>query len=206
MQKMGYIPAVFAAYLLGCSSMALYIAKRKQVDLRSGGSGNLGTSNVVAVIGWAEGFLVALHDVGKGALAVFLAQLCFPALPEIGVVAGVACVLGHIFPFYLKFRGGKGLAAFIGMTLVLNWKLAAIAVALMLLVTLITDYLVIGTAVVVLVVPAYLAIVQQRMPAALIVCIGTAVILWKHRENYVRILKGTEIGLRSGAKGDYRVK
>ena len=82
-QKMGYIPAVFAAYLLGCSSMALYIAKRKQVDLRSGGSGNLGTSNVVAVIGWAEGLLVALHDVGKGALAVFLAQLCFPALPEI---------------------------------------------------------------------------------------------------------------------------
>ena len=201
---MGYLLTIAGAYLLGCSNMALYIGKGKHIDLRSGGSGNLGASNAVTMIGWGAGFLVALHDIGKAALAVFLAKLCFPALPEIGAVAGTACVLGHIFPFYLKFKGGKGFASFIGMTLILNWKLALVVMALVLLATVITDYIVVGTTLAVLTVPAYQGFAEQSLLPVLILGIATVVILFKHRENFVRIYKGTEIGLRSAAKGEHR--
>ena len=201
---MGYLLTIAGAYLLGCSNMALYIGKGKHIDLRSGGSGNLGASNAVTMIGWGAGFLVALHDIGKAALAVFLAKLCFPALPEIGAVAGTACVMGHIFPFYLKFKGGKGFASFIGMTLILNWKLALVVMALVLLATVITDYIVVGTTLAVLTVPAYQGFAEQSLLPVLILGLATVVILFKHRENFVRIYKGTEIGLRSAAKGEHR--
>lgn len=202
---MGYLLTVLGAYLMGCSNMALYVGKSKNIDLRSGGSGNLGTSNVVAMIGWGAGFLVALHDVGKAMLAVFLARLCFPALPEIGAVAGTACVIGHVFPFYLKFQGGKGFASYIGMMLMLNWKLALGVMVLVLLITVITDYLALGTAAAVLTAPACLGLAAQSVLPVLILGIASAVILGKHRANYVRIFKGTEIGLRSAIKGDHRV-
>ena len=203
---MGYVFTLLAAYLIGCSNMAFYLAKWKNVDLKSGGSGNLGASNAVILMGWTSGALVAVHDVGKAVLAVLLARLLFPALPNIGAVAGVACVLGHIFPFYMRFRGGKGFASYLGMTLALNWKLALFAMIVVVIVTLVTDYLVLGTATTITVVPLFLGYANHSLILALILCVATAVIFYKHRENFVRIRKGTEIGLRSAAKGKHRVK
>ena len=203
---MAYILIVLAAYLLGCSNLALYISKMKQVDIRTGGSGNLGASNATALLGWRIGILVALHDIGKAALAVMLAKLYFPELPLAGAVAGVASVLGHIFPFYLKFKGGKGFASYFGMTLALNWKFALVIAVLVLLVTVITDYIVAGTTLTIVTVPVYLGIAEHSVLLALTLCIATAVIVYKHRMNYVRIYEGTEIGLRSVMKGKHRMK
>jgi glycerol-3-phosphate acyltransferase PlsY len=203
---MEYVLVILLAYLLGCSNMALYISKIKKLDLRAGGSGNLGASNATALMGWRAGATVAVHDIGKSALAVVLAKLMFPQLPLIGAVAGVASVLGHIFPFYLKFKGGKGFASYIGMTLALNWKLALVIMALVLIVTLITDYIVVGTTLTILSVPTYLGIAEHSILLALILCVATVVIIYKHRMNYVRIYKGTEMGLRSVAKGQHKVK
>ena len=203
---MAYILIVLTAYLMGCSNLALYISKMKQVDIRTGGSGNLGASNATALLGWRIGILVALHDIGKAALAVMLAKLYFPELPLAGAVAGVASVLGHIFPFYLKFKGGKGFASYFGMTLALNWKFALVIALLVLLVTVITDYIVAGTTLTIVTVPVYLGIAEHSMLLALTLCIATAVIVYKHRMNYVRIYKGTEIGLRSVMKGKHRMK
>jgi glycerol-3-phosphate acyltransferase PlsY len=149
---------------------------------------------------------VALHDIGKAALAVMLAKLYFPELPLAGAVAGVASVLGHIFPFYLKFKGGKGFASYFGMTLALNWKFALVIAVLVLLVTVITDYIVAGTTLTIVTVPVYLGIAEHSMLLALTLCIATAVIVYKHRMNYVRIYKGTEIGLRSVMQGKHRMK
>lgn len=201
-----YILVIVGAYLLGCSNMALYISRIKKVDPRAGGSGNLGASNATALMGWRVGIVVAIHDIGKATLAVILARALFPDLVYIGAAAGVACVLGHIFPFYLKFRGGKGFASYIGMTLALNWKLALVIMALVLLVTVITDYIVVGTTLTILSVPVYLGIAEHSILLALILCIATVVILYKHRMNYVRIYNGTKIGLRSVAKGKHRVR
>ena len=203
---MAYILIVLAAYLMGCSNLALYISKMKKVDIRTGGSGNLGASNATALLGWRIGILVALHDIGKAALAVMLAKLYFPELPLAGAVAGVASVLGHIFPFYLKFKGGKGFASYFGMTLALNWKFALVIAVMVLLVTVITDYIVAGTTLTIVTVPVYLGIAEHSVLLALTLCIATAVIVYKHRMNYVRIYKGTEIGLRSVMKGKHRMK
>lgn len=202
---MGYIVAILGAYLLGCSNMALYLAKMKNVDL-GGGSGNPGTSNATLLMGWRAGILVGIHDIGKGVLAVIVAELCFPELAHIGAVAGVACVLGHIFPVFMKFRGGKGFASYLGMTLALNWKFALIILAMVVIVTLITDYIVVGTVTTVVAVPVALGLFSQSVILPVILCVATGVILYKHRENYVRIWKDTEIGLSSAFKGKHRVK
>lgn len=202
---MGHLLVIVGAYLIGCSNMALYLSKLKKVDFGGKGSGNLGASNATVLLGWRAGVLVGIHDIGKAALAVFLAQWLFPELPYIGAVAGVASVLGHIFPFYLKFRGGKGFASYIGMTAALNWKLALIVAVLIVVVTLITDYIVAGTVTTIVLVPVVEGITAQSWILALILCVATAVIFYKHRESFVRILKGTEIGLRSAARGDNRV-
>jgi glycerol-3-phosphate acyltransferase PlsY len=132
--------------------------------------------------------------------------MLFPGVEYIGAVAGVSSVLGHIFPFYLKFKGGKGFASYLGMTIALNWKLALVILLIVVLVTLITDYIVVGTVTTVLSVPTYLGITSHSWILAAILCIATVVILYKHRENYVRIYNGTELGFRGVSKGKHRVK
>ena len=202
---MGYIIAVILGYLLGCSSMAYYLAKWKKADLRSGGSGNLGASNTTVLLGWRAGVLVAVHDIGKAFAAVLLARWLFPDLAYAGAAAGVACVLGHIFPFYLKFKGGKGLASYFGMTLALDWKLALLVGAAIVIVTLVTDYIVCGTVTTVVMVPAYVGLIGHSWLLAGILAIATVVILCKHTDNYRRIWNGTEFGLRSAIRGDNRL-
>ena len=202
---MGYLIACLVGYLLGCSNMALYLSKWKKIDFRSKGSGNLGASNAAVLMGWRAGILVGIHDFAKAILAVVLLRSLFPSLEHIGAVAGVCCVLGHIFPFYLKFKGGKGFASYLGMTIALNWKLALVVMALVVLVTWITDYIVSGTMTSVLTVPVYLGIAQRSMILAAILLVATIVIFLKHRENFCRIRNGTEIGLRSTIRGNNRV-
>ena len=206
MTNIAYLAAALGAYALGCSNMAFYLSKLHKVDFRSGGSGNLGASNATILMGWKAGILVAIHDAGKALLAVLLANLLFPDLPNVGAVAGIAAVLGHIFPAPLKFRGGKGFASYVGMTLALNWKFALVVLGIVVLVTVITDYIVVGTTTTVLMVPSYLGWAHHSFLLAGILLIGTLVILYKHRENYVRMANGTEIGLRSAAKGERRIK
>lgn len=200
-----YILLILLSYLLGCSNMTYYIAKLRGVDMTKG-SGNLGTSNAVILMGWGSGVLAFLHDAGKAVLAVALAKWLLPGQHLAECVAGVCCVLGHIFPFYLGFKGGKGFASYLGMTLMLNWKLALIIAAAVILLTLITDYLVVGTVTTVVSVPVALGFVCKSILPPLVLLIATGVILWKHRENYVRIYKGTEIGLRSTSRGEHRQK
>lgn len=203
---MGYIFAILAGYLLGSSNLAYFLSKLRKTDLTAGGSGNLGASNTVILMGWKAGVAVAIHDAGKALLAVLLARILFPETPHVGAVAGVASVLGHIFPFYLKFKGGKGFASYIGMTIGLNWKLALVILAVVVLVTVVTDYIVLGTTTTIVAVPVSLGIMQHSVALPLILLIATAVIVYKHWDNYPRIFKGTEIGLRSAIRGDHRVK
>ena len=201
---MGYILAVVMGYLLGCSNLAYYISRAAKKDIRQSGSGNLGASNATILLGWKAGVAVAVHDAGKALLAVILANVFFSNLAHVGAAAGVAAVLGHIFPFYLKFKGGKGTASFIGMTLALNWKLALAVLAIMVLATIVTDYLVIGTFSAITVVPAYMGIFAQNLLLMAIICVASCAIFWKHRENIGRMIRKEEIGLRSTLRGDKR--
>ena len=203
---MAYILVILMSYVLGSSNMAKYIAAIKKVDLSAGGSGNPGTSNAVILMGWGAGVLTAVHDIGKSALAVVLAQMMFPDLPLIGAAAGVASVLGHIYPFWLKFKGGKGFASYLGMTIALHWKFSIAVLLLVVVVTLITDYIVAATTTTIVIVPVGIGLLAQSWLLPLILLIASAVIAWKHKDNYVRMYKGTEIGFRKAGRGDYRVK
>lgn len=204
---MGYLIAILGGYLLGCSNMAFYLEKLTKKSVRGGGSGNLGASNTVIRLGWRAGVLVGAHDIGKALLAVYLTKWLLPQLEYAAAAAGVACVLGHIFPFYLKFKGGKGFASYVGVIFALDWKIALAIILMIFAVTLITDYIVAATVMTTVSAPISLGILQGKWFLALILCVGSAVILYRHRENLVRIfVTGNEIGLRSASKGEHRVK
>lgn len=204
---MGYLIAILGGYLLGCSNMAFYLEKLTKKSVRGGGSGNLGTSNTVTRLGWAAGILVGVHDIGKALLSVYLAKWLFPGLEYAPVAAGAACVLGHIFPFYLKFKGGKGFASYIGVIFALDWSIALAIIAALIAASLITDILVAGTLTTVISAPIALGLHNGRWILALILALASAVVIFRHRENLVRIfITGGEIGIRSGSKGEYRAK
>jgi glycerol-3-phosphate acyltransferase PlsY len=195
-----YVLCACCGYLAGCHNLAHRLSQKRGFDIRAVGSNNPGTSNAVITMGWRVGILVGAHDIGKAFLPAFLAGLLFPQLNLAPAVAGVAAVLGHIFPAPLRFRGGKGFAPYIGMTLALNWRFALVIMVLIVLITLITDYIAIGTFTTVISFPVYSALIVRHYWLAGIVAIASAVILYRHRENIVRIANGTEIGLRRARK------
>lgn len=192
--------SVIVGYFLGCSNMAYYVGKVTGVDLRSGGSRNLGASNAWIMIGWPAAIIVGAHDIGKAVLAVWLAKtLAVPIIgqnvPLAGIIAGVACILGHIYPFYLNFKGGKGTAAFVGVSFATHWMLGCTAVLLIVVCTLLTRYIVVGTVSTIVSVPILAGILLKTWTIPAILLVATCVIMWKHRKNLVRIYKGTEIPL-----------
>ena len=199
-----YALIVLLAYLLGTSNLAYFIARRRGINILQTGTGNPGASNAMMLLGWKTGILVGLHDIGKAFLAAFLAGLLFPELPLSREVAGAACVLGHLFPFYLSFRGGKGFASTLGMIAALNWRFVLLLGVAIIVVVLITDYIVAGTVLTVVSYPVYCLATHQLIAAAILAGIAL-IILFKHRGNFVRIWKGTEVGLRRAHKSELRV-
>ncbi len=191
-----YSLTFLCAYIIGSSNMAYYISKIKKVDVKNSGTKNLGASNATMILGWYAGVLSAVHDIGKAVLAVVLANLVFPNVAHIGAVAGVACVLGHIYPFYLKFNGGKGFASFIGMVLALNFKAGAIIVIAAVIIALLINYMVGATTTVIVASPIVLAILSHSLVFGIIIAVASVVIAYKHKDNYVRIFKGEEFRLR----------
>lgn len=115
-----YIIVIIIGYLFGMLSPSALLSKLKKKNLRTSGSGNLGATNTMMVLGKGYGIIVMLLDIGKSFLAVKLSQHLFPELPYVGIAAGIAAVAGHIYPFYMKFKGGKGLAAYGGLVLALE--------------------------------------------------------------------------------------
>ena len=104
-------------YLIGCISPAALLAKIKNVDLKKEGTKNLGATNTALILGKASGIFVMLIDILKSILSAKLTQMLFPQISYAGMLACIGCILGHCFPVFLHFRGGKGLAAFGGMVL-----------------------------------------------------------------------------------------
>ena len=188
---MSYILAALLGYALGCLSPAYLLARRKGFDIRSTGSQNAGASNAFITMGAKSGVAVGLCDMAKSCAAA---------------VAGTAAVLGHIFPFYLKFRGGKGFAPFLGLTLALDWRFFLGILAAVLIITLVTDYIVIGTFTTIVSFPTYLGVfARSGWMVVCVVCVASVVIFAKHFVNIKRLLTGQEIGLRRAMSKKDRV-
>ena len=191
-----YLLCAVVGYFLGCHNLAHRLAQRRGFDIRTVGSNNPGASNTVITMGWKAGIMVGIHDAAKAFIPAHLASLLFPELALAAPIAGVAAVLGHIFPLPLRFRGGKGFAPYIGMILAVNWKFALVIMAVTVLITIITDYIAIGTFTTVISFPVYSALMMRHYLTAIVVAAASAVVIYKHRENIVRIATGKEIGLR----------
>lgn len=200
-----YLLAAVIGYCLGCINLAWFLARAKGFNILSHGSNNAGASNATITMGLKAGVAVGFHDIAKSCAAALLAGLLFPSLPYASVVAGVSAVMGHIFPFYMGFRGGKGFASFLGLTLALDWRFFLAILLAVLLITLITDYIALGTLTTIVSFPVYLFLRHTAIAAVAIVCVASLVILFKHSINIKRLCTGQEIGLRRAMSKKDRV-
>lgn len=198
-----YLVMAVTGYGLGCLHPSYYFTKRLlNADIREHGSHNCGTSNATIVLGWKYGVFTAVIDVLKGTFTVLIARWLFGST-DIALLyfSALAAILGHMYPFYLKFKGGKGLATLMGTCIALNFWLTVILFVLLVAVTLLSDYIVIGTAVVCFVFAGYTIYQFGISLASLFALLMAGWILVKHRINYKRILHKTEIRFSSTVKG-----
>jgi len=125
---MGAIMSLGLGYLVGCINPAVAVSKARKVNLREEGTGNLGATNTAFVLGKKAGIFVMLFDIAKSFLSYKIAKWLFPKLLIAGILASIGCILGHCFPVFMHFQGGKGLAAFGGLILAYNFKMFLIIV------------------------------------------------------------------------------
>lgn len=190
-------------YLLGSCPSGLLVSRARGIDIRQHGSGNIGATNVLRVLGKRWGYFVFFLDAFKGYLAVEIAFLLVSTTPQVtrpelvGIAAGLACILGHTFPIWLRFRGGKGVATSAGVLLGLM-PVAVLSVFLVWLVVFkVTRYVSVGSITAAAALPLfvffYLHLNAIRGPSLLPFSILIAgVVIWRHRSNISRLWKGTE--------------
>lgn len=193
---MSYFLAIIMGYILGCSHMAYYISKIKNINIKENGSKNYGASNTLLLVGKKEALLVLIHDFLKSFLAVKIASILFPELLYIDILAGLAAVLGHIFPFYLKFNGGKGFASYIGLIFALDYKIGIITIIMIILVSLLSDKIVVGTFCTVIISPILIAISINDFKIIPIMYVVSIIIFIKHKENIKNIINKKEPSLK----------
>jgi acyl phosphate:glycerol-3-phosphate acyltransferase len=184
---------VVAGYLLGSLSFALLLVRwRTGTDIRMEGSGNAGATNVLRAHGKALGLAVALLDVAKGSAAVLLVRLV-TADPRYAAAAGFAAILGHVFPLYSGFRGGKGVATAVGAFLVLAPLATLACLAVFVAVVAATRYVSLGSVVAMVLLPPAAGLLSKAPRAVVIAAAATALlVVFKHIENLKRLARGEE--------------
>ena len=192
---MKYFLAIIIGYLIGCFSTGHMVSRLKQIDIRHTGTGNPGASNITFILGWKMGVLVAFVDISKGIIAT-LGAILFTGDKVVGIYAGCACILGHMYPFYLKFRGGKGFATMIGVLIGFDFPFAVLATCFIFLITWVTDYIVLSTLTITILFLLRVLEYPGGIYALPILAPVILIIFFKHRSNLYRIFVG-----RQGEKG-----
>jgi glycerol-3-phosphate acyltransferase PlsY len=180
-------------YLLGSIPFGLLLTRAAGLgDIRKIGSGNIGATNVLRTGNKALALATLLLDGGKGAAAVLIARYSFPDLgPEIMLAAGAGAILGHLYPVWLGFKGGKGVATGLGILLALDWRVGGLACVTWLAVALIFRYSSLSALLAFLLAPLY-AWFLDGPRLAIFAALLAALIWWRHRENIQRLVKGEE--------------
>jgi len=210
---------VVIGYLLGSIPTGYLVAGFKGVDIRKQGSGNIGATNVFRTLGKGPGIFVFVCDALKGVAAVLIAKavlfshpvswhsevihqadlitetIRFMPASMAGIIAGVACILGHNFPVWLKFKGGKGVATSLGVVIGLVPLAAVIAFAIWTIVFFASGYVSLASIIAALAVPATVALTARgsdRTPLLVFTLLAALLIVARHRANIQRLLNGTE--------------
>lgn len=209
------ILAVVIGYFIGIFQTGYFYGKKNGIDIREHGSGNAGTTNTMRTLGKKAGIITFLGDCFKAVLAVVLVWLIFHnKYPEqvriLELYAGFGAVLGHNFPFYLKFQGGKGIACTAGVIISVCPMVAPVCLVLFAGAVLITKYVSVGS---ILVVLAYLIqtvifnhlgwfglVGAGQIEFNIVTACFTLMAIWRHRANIVRLMNGTENKIGQKAK------
>lgn len=197
-----YLLSILLGYLLGSLSPSALLSKLKKENLRNQGTGNLGATNTMLILGKGYGALVMLFDIAKAYAAVKLAEKLFPLLVYSGLIAGCAAVIGHIFPFYMKFKGGKGLAAYGGMILGLEPLLFLILLLIAIAAMFITNHAIAMTVSATVLFPFFFAIRKGDLIAFLLVAAVSALILSRHTGSILEAIRGEDTSVRAFLRGN----
>ena len=190
--KMYHMISAIFGYLVGSINPAYLIAKYKGFDIRKRGSGNAGASNVVITMGNKAGIITAVFDIFKAFISFRLMAYLFPQAVLAGEAAGAGCIIGHIFPIFMGFRGGKGLATLGGVVLAFDPRVFLILLICEAILVLIVDYICIVPVTASIIFPfMYFRVTDNALGAAIFSLVAT-VICFKHTENFKRIRSGTE--------------
>ncbi len=187
--------ACVAAYLLGSVNTSIILSKLKGKDIRKEGSGNAGATNTLRVMGKKAAAIVALFDALKGIIAVLVARLLcsIEDAPLAVYLSALFVMLGHVYPIFFGFRGGKGVMTTIAVIFMLDWRIGLILFAFCIAIMLITRYVSLGSCIGAALFPVLVAVFHTENTAFIIisVLIG-ALAIFKHRTNIVRLVKGNE--------------
>jgi glycerol-3-phosphate acyltransferase PlsY len=193
--------AVVLSYLLGSVSFSIVIAKWvKGIDIRQHGSGNAGATNTLRVLGKGPGILVFLLDIAKGIAAVWIGHGLGGDNEWIPVLSGLAAIIGHNWPIWFKFKGGKGIATTVGVIATLAFVPAICAGVIAILSIVVTRYVSLGSLLFASITPLLIASFYYSLPlltASIVLCLFAFV---RHRTNIVKLFQGTEnkLGAKKG--------
>jgi len=191
---MKFFVVLLISYLLGSIPFGYLVGRKRKVDLRRHGSGNIGATNAFRVLGPEAGFLVLICDVAKGFLPVLIANNLFG--PFYGVGAGLAVMAGHNWSVFLRFKGGKGVATSAGVLLALMPGVVLIAFIIWLLVVLFTGYVSLGSILAAVAVPFIALILHVPWEYYIFAVPAPIIVIIRHLSNIRRLQAGTENRIR----------
>jgi len=192
------IISIIIGYLFGCINFAYIIGRfHDHIDIRNYGSGNSGTTNAIRVMGWKLGALTFLGDFLKSIVAYVITSLIFDS-SVVGVYAGFGVVLGHNWPVFLKFKGGKGIASTLGLIYAVDFRAGLIMNVIMVVVIYLTKYVSVGSILMALLMPILFFVFKDYNLEFLMIGIILMVIaIARHTANIKRLIKGNENKLGS---------
>lgn len=190
---MQVMASVMIGYLIGCISPAAILSRFKHVNLRQEGTKNLGATNTAFVLGRGAGLTVLIADIMKSILSAKLVKLMFPQTPYAGMIACIGCILGHCFPIFMRFQGGKGLAAFAGMVLEYNLWFALPIVILGLILIVILNTGVAAPMLGCILFPILVACFHGSIQEICLAVVSSCIIVWTHRDNLKKAHSKNEV-------------
>lgn len=186
------IVCLIIGYFFGCIQTSYFMGKIHNVDIRKTGSGNLGTTNTVRALGIKKGLIIFFCDALKAAAAFFICRAMFSENAVVaGFYGGAGAIIGHDFPFFLKFKGGKGIASMLGMLLGV-FPFPALVVYIIALTILLSGYVSVTSLSLSVLIPVTLAIWHYPTEVVVLTSVLAVLAFIQHRENIKRIINGTE--------------
>ncbi len=186
------------AYLMGSIPFSVWIGKTIYgIDVREHGSGNAGATNTLRVLGKKTGFAVLFLDSLKGYLAANVAMVLplgnNTPLLNFQMLFGMMAVVGHIYPVFANFKGGKGIATLLGLVIALSWKVSLVCMLTFVLIVWLTKYISVGSMLTCILSPLYVFVIHGNEMLFIYFCVGIAImVIYTHRSNLKRLSSGTE--------------